>query len=70
MSNNKKKDWRELCLAVSHEHDTTKLSSLVQELIDALDRAERGWRYPASRCRDNRDDAQGFNDRGSVSARG
>jgi hypothetical protein len=39
------KDWRELCLAVTDESDSTKLTSLVQELIEALDKGERGWRH-------------------------
>ena len=38
------KDWRELCVAVTNEMDSTKLGSLVQELIDALDKGERRWR--------------------------
>jgi hypothetical protein len=38
------KDWRELCVAVTNETDSTKLTSLVQELIEALDKGERGWR--------------------------
>ena len=38
------KDWRELCVAVTNESDSTKLTSLVQELIEALDRGERSWR--------------------------
>ena len=40
------KDWRELCVAVTNERDSTKLSSLVQELIEALDKGERSWRQP------------------------
>jgi len=44
MANGTKKDWRELCVAVTNERDSTKLGSLVQELIDALDRGERSWR--------------------------
>lgn len=40
-----KRDWRELCFAVTNEQDSTKLSSLVQELIEALDKAERSWRH-------------------------
>jgi hypothetical protein len=32
-------DWRELCVAVATENDPTKLSSLIQELIEALDNA-------------------------------
>jgi hypothetical protein len=41
-----KRDWRELCIAVTNESDSTKLSSLVQELIEALDKGERSWRHP------------------------
>lgn len=43
-----KRDWREVCLAVTNEQDSTKLSSLVQELIEALDQAERSWRHSSS----------------------
>jgi hypothetical protein len=39
------KDWRELCVAVTNESDSSKLSSLVQELIEALDKGERRWRH-------------------------
>ena len=39
-------DWRELCVAVTNETDSAKLSSLVHELIEALDKGERSWRYP------------------------
>ena len=38
--------WRELCLAVTNEKDSTKLTSLVQELIEALDKGERSWCHP------------------------
>ena len=38
-------DWRELCVAVTNERDSTKLTSLVQELIEALDKRERSWRH-------------------------
>lgn len=41
MSERKRKDWRDLCAAVSTEHDSNKLGSLVQELIAALDEHER-----------------------------
>ena len=41
MAEGTRKDWRELCVAVTNESDSTKLSSLVQELIEALDRGER-----------------------------
>jgi hypothetical protein len=45
MANGMQKDWRELCLAVTNESDSTKLTSLVQELIRALDEGEREWRH-------------------------
>jgi len=45
MADGRQKDWRELCLAVTNERDTTKLTSLVQELIEALDKGERSWRH-------------------------
>lgn len=48
MPDGTKKDWRELCLAVANERDQTKLSSLVRELIEELDRGERSWRHPSS----------------------
>jgi hypothetical protein len=44
MADGMQKDWRELCVAVTNESDSTKLTSLVQELIDALDKGERSWR--------------------------
>jgi hypothetical protein len=40
-----KKDWRELCVAVTNETNSTKLTSLVQELIEALDTGERSRGY-------------------------
>ena len=45
MAEGTRKDWRELCVAVTNESDSTKLSSLVQELIEALDRSELSWRH-------------------------
>lgn len=39
MANGMRKDWRELCIAVTNERDSTKFTSLVQELIKALDGA-------------------------------
>jgi hypothetical protein len=45
MADGTQKDWRELCVAVTNETDSTKLSSLVQELIEALDKGERSWRH-------------------------
>jgi hypothetical protein len=47
MADGLRKDWRELCLAVTNESDSTKLTSLVQELIEALDKGERSWRHPS-----------------------
>jgi hypothetical protein len=44
MSNGTQRDWRELCAAVTKETDSTKLSSLIEELIEALDHGERAWR--------------------------
>lgn len=46
MADGTQKDWRELCLAVTNEMDSTKLTSLVQELIEVLDKGERSWRQP------------------------
>jgi hypothetical protein len=45
MADGLQKDWRELCVAVTNESDSTKLSSLVQQLIEALDQRERIWRH-------------------------
>jgi hypothetical protein len=49
MADRMKRDWRELCAEVTNERDSTKLTSLVQELIEALDRGERSWRSPLQR---------------------
>ena len=46
MADDMQKDWRELCVAVTNETDSTRLTSLVRELIEALDRGERSWRHP------------------------
>ncbi len=45
MADGIQKDWRELCVAVTNETDSTRLTSLVRELIEALDRGERSWRH-------------------------
>jgi hypothetical protein len=45
MADEMQKDWRDLCVAVTNERDSTKLTSLVQELIEALDKGERSWRH-------------------------
>lgn len=45
MADSMQKDWRDLCLAVTNERDSTKLTSLVQELVEALDKGERSWRH-------------------------
>jgi hypothetical protein len=52
MADGMRKDWRELCVAVTTESDSTKLSSLVRELIEALERGERSWRHHAIRMPD------------------
>jgi hypothetical protein len=44
MAGRERRDWRELCAAVTNETDSRKLDSLVQELIRALDEGERDWR--------------------------
>lgn len=46
MADGMQKDWRELCVAVTNENDSAKLTSLIEELIEALDRGERRWRQP------------------------
>ena len=45
MADGMQKDWRELCVAVTNETNSTKLTSLVQELIEALDTGERSRGY-------------------------
>ena len=40
-------DWRELCVAVTNETDSTRLTSLVQKLIEALDRSQLRQPNPA-----------------------
>ena len=60
MADGMQKDWRELCLAVTNESDSTKLTSLVQELIEALDMGEQSWRYavcPSDALATNRESA-------------
>lgn len=49
MADGSQKDWRELCIAVTNERNSTKLTSLVQELIEALDKGERNWRHTPRR---------------------
>jgi hypothetical protein len=44
MADGMQKNWRELCVAVTNETDPRKLSTQVQELIEALDNGERTWR--------------------------
>ena len=46
MTDGMRRDWREICVAVTNEGDSTKLSSLIQELIVALNEGERSWRQP------------------------
>ena len=49
MADRLQKDWRELCVAVTNETDSTKLTSLIQELIEALDGGEQSWRHAFAR---------------------
>lgn len=58
MADGMQKDWRELCEAVTSESDPTKLSSLVQALIEALDKGERSWRHTVRKA-DAQPDASG-----------
>jgi hypothetical protein len=44
MADGVQKDWRDLCVAVTNESDSTRLTALVQELIEALEKGERNWR--------------------------
>jgi hypothetical protein len=39
MNEGENADWRELCAAAASEHDTTKLTRLVSQLIEAFDKA-------------------------------
>jgi hypothetical protein len=39
MKESKSADWRELCAAAASEHDATKLTSLVNQIIEAFDEA-------------------------------
>ena len=41
MPERRRKDWRELCSAVSRERDSNKLGCLVEELFAALDEQEQ-----------------------------
>ena len=45
MADSVQKDWRELCVAVTNETDSTKLTSLIQELVEALDRGKQNWHH-------------------------
>ena len=45
MADRMHRDWRQLCVVVANESDSTKLSSLIQELIEALEKGERSWRH-------------------------
>jgi hypothetical protein len=60
MADGLQKDWRELCVAVTNETDSTKLTSLVQELIEALDTGKSSYRssmYPPDTIATNRETA-------------
>jgi hypothetical protein len=62
MADGMKRDWRELCLAVTNETDPAKLSLLVQDLIEALDKGERSRRprvFPSAGIPTNQQAADG-----------
>lgn len=42
MSEKESIDWRALCAAASVEEDSTKLATLVDQIIKTLDRAQTG----------------------------
>lgn len=65
MADHVQKDWRELCVAVTNERDSTKLTALVRELVEALDRGKQ-TRHPGIRPPDAppRIDKSGENDSG------
>jgi hypothetical protein len=54
MAERNQKDWRKLCAAVANEMDSTKLYSLIQQLIKALDEGEHNWHSQKDSFRDNR----------------
>jgi len=39
MNESKSADWRDLCAAAANEHDATKLTCLVNQIIEAFDEA-------------------------------
>lgn len=51
MPNTSTRDWRELCVAVTNEPDSRKLTSLVEELLEVLERGERNWNAAAPSVR-------------------
>lgn len=57
MADGRQKDWRELCLAVTNERDSTKRTSLVQELIEALDKGSAKLASALSPARHKRDES-------------
>lgn len=54
MADGTKKDWHELCLAVTKEQDSRKLTSLVQELIEVLDNTLQRCPFPLAGIDKNR----------------
>ena len=51
------KDWRELCTAVVNETDFNKLSSLVQNLVEALDEGRQNMQRRIETCGENLESA-------------
>jgi hypothetical protein len=50
MADSLQKDWRDLCVAVIEEKDSTRLGVLIQELVEALDRARKTGLTPLHRA--------------------
>ena len=63
MADGMQKDWRERCVELTNETDSIGLTSLVQDLMEALDRGERSWRHA-----NPRPDAIAANQRAGMSA--
>ena len=53
MADGMQKDWRELCTAVVNETDSSKLSSLVQKLVEALDAGRQNAHPRMDSCGEN-----------------
>ena len=57
MAERNQKDWRELCAEVVNETDFNKLSSLVQNLVEALDEGRQNTHRRIETCGENLESA-------------